>query len=129
MNWSKRALVAYENVITFDSVDHPGEQRIREAFAAEFDALWNEHRLSATQCRIDRIRQEYLADHQVGLAQTKTPADYFGTRHRERASSRQARRIEDGSILWRAAEFCRDHGGLRDPQRPSRPIAPPALWG
>lgn len=99
MNWSKRALVAYENLITLDTVDHPGEQRVRQSFADEFDAFWKDHGLSAAQGRVERIRQQYLADRQIGLAEARAPADYFGTSHAERDPPRQARRLEDCSLV------------------------------
>jgi len=99
MNWSKRALSAYENVITLDTVDHAGEQRVRQAFAHEFDALWKDHGLTAAPGRVERIRQHYLADAQTGRSNAWNPADYFGTANEAGYTKAPPRRIEDDDMI------------------------------
>jgi phosphatidylserine/phosphatidylglycerophosphate/cardiolipin synthase-like enzyme len=52
-NWSARGRRAYENLLVLD--DRPDHAPVLDAFAAEFAAIWSDHRLSAAPGRVRHI--------------------------------------------------------------------------
>jgi phosphatidylserine/phosphatidylglycerophosphate/cardiolipin synthase-like enzyme len=91
MNWSARARQAYETLMTLDDPGDPGEIAIRRAFDAEFEALWGDHRLTATLARADAVRARMTLE---GVA--PGPADLFGTAGEAAAAASGPRHRVDG---------------------------------
>jgi hypothetical protein len=106
-NWTSRGRQAYENqIITDDAV-------LLGAFAAEFAALWTDHRLTGATGRARNIMARLKAEAAAGsdLRDTRLLADVLGVAGAEAAPALQPRHLVEGSVIA-AFSGSRPTGGM-----------------
>jgi phosphatidylserine/phosphatidylglycerophosphate/cardiolipin synthase-like enzyme len=98
-NWSARGQRAYENLVLLP--DTPDHGPVMAGFAAEFEAIWSDHRLSATPGRARRVAARLRADAAAGadLADPARIADILGLAGETPRPGPQARQPAEGRCL------------------------------
>ncbi len=93
-NWTMMGQQAYENLVVTD------EPALLGAFAAEFAALWSDHRLTGTTDRTRRIMARLKAEAALGrdLGDRHLVADVLGAEPAIPAPT-PGRRLDDGPVI------------------------------